>query len=63
MRVDIETSSPLSSGQTVCDRWHASPLPRNCRVALELDVPAFWRLMVDAIGRADVVSPLNQTAS
>lgn len=33
MRVDIETCSPLSAGQTVCDVWHQSGLPKNCNVA------------------------------
>ena len=33
MRVDIETCSLLSAGQTVCDVWGQSPLPRNCLVA------------------------------
>ena len=34
MRVDIETSSPLSAGQTVCDIWGKSPLGPNATVAL-----------------------------
>ena len=34
MRVDIETSSPLSAGQTVCDIWGRSPLGPNATVAL-----------------------------
>lgn len=59
MRVDIEICSSLSAGQTVCDRWHTSTQPKNCRVALALDVPAFWKLMVNAVIRADAVSPLN----
>ncbi len=59
MRVDIEVSSPLSAGQTVCDRWSASSLPKNCQVALEINVQAFWRLMTEAIDKADEVSPLN----
>lgn len=33
MRVDIETSSTLAAGQTVCDVWHQSGRPRNVTVA------------------------------
>jgi hypothetical protein len=59
MRVDIETASPLSAGQTVCDVWHYSKLPKNCKVARRMDVPQFWGLMLDALGRADAASPMN----
>uniref|UniRef100_A0A7R9YS21 Inosine/uridine-preferring nucleoside hydrolase domain-containing protein n=1 Tax=Chlamydomonas euryale TaxID=1486919 RepID=A0A7R9YS21_9CHLO len=61
MRVDVETTSTLCAGQTVCDRWGQSPLPPNCNVALSVDVPAFWGLVLDAVRRADAVSPLNAT--
>ena len=33
MRVDIETVSELSAGQTVCDVWHQSNKPKNVHVA------------------------------
>ena len=33
MRVDIETISELSAGQTVCDVWHQSSKPKNVSVA------------------------------
>ena len=33
MRVDIETVSPLTAGQTVCDIYHMSQLPKNVHVA------------------------------
>jgi len=33
MRVDIETVSELSAGQTVCDVWHQSTKPKNVSVA------------------------------
>ena len=59
--MDIEVCSELSSGQTVCDKWRASPRPKNCRVALEINVAAFWRLMMEAVARADAVSPLNSS--
>ena len=37
MRVDIETVSPLTAGQTVCDIYHMSKLPKNVTVAKVLD--------------------------
>ena len=33
MRVDVETVSELSAGQTVCDVWHQSSKPKNVNVA------------------------------
>ena len=33
MRVDVETLSELSAGQTVCDIWHQSSKPKNVHVA------------------------------
>ena len=33
MRVDIEVSSPLTAGQTICDIYHWSKLPKNVHVA------------------------------
>lgn len=33
MRVDVETLSELSAGQTVCDVWHQSSKPKNVGVA------------------------------
>ena len=33
MRVDVETVSELSAGQTVCDIWHQSSKPKNVAVA------------------------------
>lgn len=37
MRVDIETVSPLTAGQTVCDIYHMSPLKENATVAKVTD--------------------------
>ena len=59
MRVDIETGSALSAGQTVCDVWHQSKLPRNCQVAKAMDVEGFWELMLAALCAADRASPFN----
>lgn len=59
MRVDIETASVLSAGQTVCDVWHTSALPKNCRVARSVDVDAVWLMMLEAIAACNSDSPLN----
>ena len=34
LRVDIETCSPLSAGQTVVDVWKQSTRPKNCDVCM-----------------------------
>jgi hypothetical protein len=60
MRVDIETLSTLSPGQTVCDVWHQTGRPKNCRVAMRMDVEAFWDLMLAAIEAADAAAPMNK---
>uniref|UniRef100_A0A061SMB8 Purine nucleosidase n=2 Tax=Tetraselmis sp. GSL018 TaxID=582737 RepID=A0A061SMB8_9CHLO len=59
MRVDIETSSQLSAGQTVCDVWGQSGRPPNASVAVRMDVAEFWDMMVAAIHAADEASSLN----
>ncbi|GIL61686.1 hypothetical protein Vafri_15974 [Volvox africanus] len=59
MRVDVETCSSLSYGQTVCDIWGQSSRPANVNVALKVDVEGFWELLLAAVARADAVSPLN----
>jgi len=60
MRVDIETISELSAGQTVCDVWHQSSKPKNVSVAQSMDVSKFWDLMINALKAANEVSPLNK---
>lgn len=59
MRVDVEVGSTLCSGQTVCDVWHMHRGTKNVNVALSLDVPACWQLILDAVAAADRTSPLN----
>ena len=41
MRVDVETSSQLAAGQTVCDVWGHSGLPANVDVARRVLRPLF----------------------
>lgn len=57
MRVDVETSSELTRGCTVCDVWGYSELPKNCHVAIKMDVSKFWDLLIEAVHKADKVSP------
>eukprot|EP00742_Colponemidia_sp_Colp-10_P005247 GILJ01005605.1.p1 GENE.GILJ01005605.1~~GILJ01005605.1.p1 ORF type:complete len:335 (-),score=45.95 GILJ01005605.1:117-1028(-) len=59
LRVDVETASPLSLGQTVCDIYGQSKLPPNVHVAQRMDVTAFWELFMDALRKANNQSPLN----
>lgn len=40
MRVDVETASPLSLGQTVCDVWSSTGRPPNVNVALVWSKPS-----------------------
>ena len=59
MRVDIETLSHLSSGQTVCDFWGYSQLAPNCTVCLSADVEGVWEMIVAAIAKADGLSRMS----
>ncbi len=63
MRVDVETASPLSYGQTVCDvyEFQKSTKPKNVHVCLKMQVDRFWELMIDAIRRADSKTPINSS--
>ena len=42
MRVDVETVSDLSAGQTVCDVWHQSSKPKNVSVAQVTQQPLWF---------------------
>jgi len=65
-RVDVELTGAHSSGQTVADvygylkaddSWGRTG--KNCEVATDLDVAAFFRLFLECVSRCDEVSPLN----
>ena len=58
MRVDVECGSSLTAGQTVCDVWHYSSLPKNVHVTKSMNVSAFWELMLAALRKANAVCPL-----
>jgi inosine-uridine nucleoside N-ribohydrolase len=53
MHVAIECGSSLSRGQTVCDFYGRSRLSPNADVALETDVTAFWKEMLECLERAE----------
>jgi inosine-uridine nucleoside N-ribohydrolase len=59
MRVDIETSSMLCAGRTVCDVYQMSTLTKNVYVATKMDVVTFWDNMISAIESADAASCMN----
>jgi len=64
-RVDVEVSSPLSTGQSVVDlrplqlgRSSARLGGANAWVATRVDLEAMWGMLAAAIERADAASPL-----
>lgn len=69
MRVDVETVSELSAGQTVCDVWHQSSKPKNVRVAqvahshLNLTVKSFALPALELRTVRWVTSHSSKTAS
>lgn len=46
-RVDVETAGRWTAGMTVTD-FDAPPRARNARVAMHIDVPGFWDLVLGA---------------
>jgi purine nucleosidase len=49
--LDVEVSGALTAGMTVADLRGPEPAACRTRVAVTLDVPRFWDLVVDALGR------------
>ena len=49
INVMIDTSSGISAGRTACDLHGVMGAAANADVALDLDVPAFWDLMIEAL--------------
>ncbi|QDZ24711.1 inosine-uridine-preferring nucleoside hydrolase [Chloropicon primus] len=52
IRVDVETGSSLSAGQTICDRHNLQKKPKNATVAYSMRVPEFWDMILSAVDRA-----------
>jgi purine nucleosidase/pyrimidine-specific ribonucleoside hydrolase len=63
VRIDVETASPLSAGQTVVDARAQTGRPPNAWLATAVEWPAFWGALAAAIAAADAASPLNGVAS
>lgn len=59
LRVDIETHSQLSYGQTVCDFYDLSKKKKNVHVCLKIDSDKFWTLLIESIEKANKNSPAN----
>ena len=49
--VEVELESELCRGRTVVDRWNRTERPVNAHVGVDLDVEAFFALLVERIGR------------
>ncbi|KIL66243.1 hypothetical protein M378DRAFT_103735 [Amanita muscaria Koide BX008] len=65
-RVDIELAGNHTIGETVLDIWNYracddswGPNGKNCIVAEQVDVSAFFDLLHECIARCDPVSPIN----
>jgi len=63
MNVEIETSSQLTFGCTVCDIYGTTNRPKNVTVCKQVDVEKFWFLLLGALEKCNTLSPLNQTAT
>ena len=50
-RVAVELHGEHTRGATVCDRFEVLGREPNAQVALDLDVPGFWELVLAAVER------------
>jgi len=60
LRVDIETNSELSKGQTVCDIHHRTNKQKNVHVAMKVNVSKFWEMLLHSLKIANQQSILNK---
>jgi purine nucleosidase len=51
INVTVEIASELTVGMTVADWWGVTKRPKNCTYIRDVDHEAFFRLLVDRIGR------------
>jgi len=51
VNLEVETGSELTMGQTVIDWWGVTGRPANVHVVREVDADAFFRLLLERIGR------------
>ena len=59
MRVDVETASTLSYGQTVCDIYDMSQKKKNVHVCTKMNNEKFWYMMIECMHLANKQSPIN----
>ncbi len=51
MYVEVETSSPLTLGRTVCDIWGVTGRPANVNVGVDIDRQGFIEILMDCLRR------------
>jgi inosine-uridine nucleoside N-ribohydrolase len=51
MRVDVELRGEFTTGRTVCDAFGKTGRAPNAEVGEGLDVPRFWDLLIETLGR------------
>jgi inosine-uridine nucleoside N-ribohydrolase len=51
--VEIEVESELCRGRTVVDLWNRTDRPANAQVGVDVDVDAFFELLVERIAKLD----------
>jgi inosine-uridine nucleoside N-ribohydrolase len=49
MYVEVETTSQLSAGRTVCDVYNKLGQPANAHVGYGLDVERFWDMLIEVL--------------
>ncbi len=57
INLEIDTASTLSLGRTVCDVHGITGRAPNADVGLDLDVPRFWDLMIEALATYSAARP------
>jgi Inosine-uridine nucleoside N-ribohydrolase len=61
--VDIERHSEKTRGRTICDIYLLSQQTKNVHVALKMDVPKFWELMIGALEKANAKNRVEEIAN
>ena len=56
VNVEVELKGEFTRGATVVDLFDRGGGKRNCTVALNLDAPKFWKMMLDAVRAAGAAS-------
>lgn len=51
VRVDVETASERTMGETVVDWWGVGEMPANCLVMEQADAPRFYALLTERLAR------------